>query len=116
MTRDSATLREHHISQTVREYLELRGWRPIRINAGPFGKAGMPDFLFLHYRRGLHLWIEFKGPRGRLGKHQAQWIEQEQARGARVEIVNDIDAFFKWYEQTYGVEGQMRLDGGEAAA
>lgn len=107
---------ERDITQTVREYLELRGWRPVRINAGPFGKSGMPDYLFLHYSRGEHLWIEFKSAHGRLGAHQRRWIDEERARGANVEVVNDIDAFFKWYEQIYGVEGQMRLDGGEAAA
>jgi len=102
---------ERDITRTCREYLQLRGWRPIRINAGPFGSNGMPDYVFLHYQRNLILWVEFKAPNGRLGPKQVEWIEGERARGATVLIVRDYLALVEWYEKTFGVEGQQRLEG-----
>ena len=105
-----AKLAERDITRTVRDYLELRGWRPVRINAGPFGKAGMPDFLWLHYKRGLHFWTEFKAPTGRVGPLQAEWIEAERKRGATVLVVGDVDAFISFYEERFGKEGQGRFE------
>lgn len=102
-------LEEKDTTRTVREYLQLRGWRPVRINAGPFGANGMPDYLFLHYRRRLSMWIEFKAPKGALSDKQAAWITQERAAGALVLVVRDIDEFFGWYEKFFGVEGQTRM-------
>lgn len=105
---------ERDITKTVRQYLEWRGWRSVRINAGPFGKSGMPDFLFLHYERRLAVWIEFKAPRGRLSVEQTAWIEEERRRGAICLVVRDIDEFIGWYERSMGEEGQLRLKVGEA--
>ncbi|MEN6533171.1 MAG: VRR-NUC domain-containing protein [Bryobacteraceae bacterium] len=102
-------LKERDITRTVRDYLELRGWRPVRINAGPFGANGMPDYLFLHYQRNLCFWVEMKSPNGRLGPKQQSWIEAERRRGATVVVCRDIDSFFAWYEERFGKEGQMRL-------
>ncbi|MEN6533811.1 MAG: hypothetical protein ABFD89_09130 [Bryobacteraceae bacterium] len=100
---------ERDVTRTCREYLELRGWSPVRINAGPFGKSGMPDFLFLHYRRSLAFWIEFKAPGRKPAKSQAEWIEAERRKGATVLVVDNIDDFMAWYETQMGVEGQTRL-------
>lgn len=102
-------LQEKDTTRTVREYLQLRGWRPVRINAGPFGANGMPDYLFVHYQRRLHMWIEFKAPKGTLSDKQAAWIEHERTKGALVLVVRDIDAFFGWYEKHFGQEGQARM-------
>ena len=104
-------LAERDITRTVREYLELRGWRPVRINAGPFGTNGMPDYCFLHYRRHLAMWIEFKAPKGSLSDKQSAWIAAERERGALVLVVRDIDAFIEWYDERFGAEGQSRLFG-----
>jgi len=106
-----AKLLERDITRTVRDYLELRGWRAVRINAGPFGKAGMPDFLWIHYQRRLMFWTEMKAPGGRLGPLQSQWIEDERKRGALVLVVGDVTAFINFYEKTFGVGGQLRLGG-----
>ena len=107
-----ARLKEKDITRTVRDYLQLRGWRPVRINAGPFGKAGMPDFLMLRY--GAHLqafWLEVKSSTGRLSQVQALWIDEERRRGATVIVCGDVDRFIEWYEASYGHEGQLRLGG-----
>ena len=102
-------MKEADITRTVRQFLEYRGWSAVRINAGPFGKRGVPDYVFLHYGRRLIVWIEFKGPNGRLSDEQSAWIMAERRRGATVLVVNDIDVFIAWYERNYGVDGQMRL-------
>lgn len=103
---------ERDITRTCREYLELRGWRPVRINAGAFGKSGMPDFLFVHYRRGTCFWCEFKRPGGRLGPKQVEWIAAEKQRGALVIVCDGYDGLVRWYEEQFGVEGQLRLGEG----
>lgn len=105
-----AKLAERDITRTVRDYLELRGWRPVRINAGPFGKAGMPDFLWLHYQRRLMFWTEMKAPGGRLGPLQQEWIEAERKRGGLVLVVADVNAFISFYEDRFGKEGQGRFE------
>lgn len=102
-------LKERDITRTVREYLGYRGWSPVRINAGPFGKKGQPDYLFLHYAKRRHLWIEFKSPRGSLSPEQIQWIQIARKDGAQVLVVRDVDEFMGWYEKQFGEEGQMRL-------
>jgi hypothetical protein len=105
---------ERDVTRTCREYLELRHWRAVRINAGPFGKAGMPDFLMLRYRRSAPgqveaAWLELKSERGRLGPLQKQWIEEERAKGAVVWVVSDVSELIGLYEAMFGREGQMRL-------
>ncbi len=90
---------ERDITRTCREFLELRGWTSVRINAGPFGKSGMPDFLFLHYQRSQILWVEFKAPSRKPSKKQAEWIEAERRKGASVLVVDDIDHFVAWYAE-----------------
>jgi hypothetical protein len=104
-----AKLAERDITRTVKEFMELHGWRPVRINAGPFGKSGMPDFLFLHYGNRWILWVEFKAPGRSPASHQRAWIDAERKRGAAVVVVDDIDEFIAWYERQYGRAIQPRL-------
>lgn len=72
-------LKESDVTQQVKDFLEYRGWRAIRLNRGlmqgafggvvQFGEPGMADFLFIRYMQGnleagpaLTLWVEFKAP------------------------------------------------------
>jgi len=102
-------LRERDITRTCNDYLMLRGWRPVRMNAGPFGASGQPDYIMLHYRRKLALWVEYKAGEGRLGEKQVEWIANERRLGALVVVVRDIDEFMVWYDRTFGQEGQQRM-------
>lgn len=111
-------LLESHVQQTVREFLELDGWRAIRTDpvsdrarGKGFGEVGMPDYLFARYRRHeldgkFHLdigqiaellWVEFKAPGRKATAHQLAWHAAERARGALVLVVDDIEAFREWY-------------------
>lgn len=119
---------EAHVQQTVVEYLQLDGWRAIRTDpvsdrarGKGFGEVGMPDYLFVRYfphpwewhhqespgdpswHPGAEcqadvLWIEFKRPGQKPGKHQLAWHEAERARGALVLVVDDIDKFVAFYK------------------
>lgn len=127
------TITEAHVQQTVREFLELDGWRAIRTDpvsdrtrGKGFGEVGMPDCLFLrylHYCQGpgcsgvncipSHevkaqvMWIEFKRPGQKPKPHQTRWIEAERARNALVLVVDDIDAFIAWYKAS-GLNTRMQ--------
>lgn len=106
-------IKERDVTKTVRDYMEYRGWRGVRLNAGPFGKKGQPDFLFLRYVAGslkaAAVWVEFKSPLGRLSPEQTAWIDEERRRGATCIVVRDFEEFERWYEKNVGTEGQMRL-------
>jgi hypothetical protein len=108
-------LAERDVTKQIRDYLELRGWRPVRMMSsvipGAFrvGEKGMPDYLFLHYRRRVALWVEMKAPAGRLRPEQTAWIDAERRRGGLVAVVDDLDMFDAWYTGLFGREGQTRL-------
>lgn len=113
---------ERDISKTCIDYLKLRGWHCERQNAGPFGKGGVADYICLHYRRRTSIWVEFKSPgdkrtcrcatkqRGKCTVClQADFAALVRGMGGTLLRVADVDAFIAYYEQRFGVEGQLRL-------
>lgn len=104
-------LAERDVTRTVKDYLLLRGWSPVRIMGGPYSVSGMPDYLMIRYRNPCQVfWLELKAShRGRLGPKQKAWIEAERRKGATVVVCGDVDAFISWYEGRFGQEGQLRL-------
>ena len=105
-------LTEKDVTRVCKDYLELRQWHMVRINAGPFGAPGQPDYFAVRYRKPADvIWVEFKGGNGRIGPKQKLWIEAERLRGATVWVVSDISELIDLYEDRYGVEGQLRLEG-----
>ena len=112
--RRHGTAAREHIQQTVTEFLEWDGWRPIRTEHaierdedGGFkrrvGEVGMPDYLFVRYDTHIStswaqvLWIEFKRPGERPRWDQEVWHVTERLRGALVLVVDSIDDFRAWY-------------------
>jgi len=103
---------EADVQRTVKEFLELDGWRAIRTDpvsdrsrAKGFGELGMPDYLFIRYDPSILdscdaevLWLEFKRRGQKATTHQQAWHSTEQARGALVLTVGDIDRFTEWYK------------------
>ena len=112
---------EREVTKKVKQYLELRGWRGVRMQRtvvpGQFqtSEPGCADFVFLNYDRNRStdycrvLWIEFKAKTGHLGPKQVEWIAREKSRGAMVEVVDDAEEFRIFYEKTFGISGQMTL-------
>jgi hypothetical protein len=105
----SVPISEAHIQQTVREFLELDGWRAIRTDpvsdrsrGKGFGEIGMADYLFIRYRGQMGaaeaMWIEFKRKGEQPKPHQKAWLHAERLRGAIVMVVDDIDIFAAWYK------------------
>lgn len=114
---------EAQIQKTVKEFLELDGWRAIRTDpvsdksrGKGFGEVGMPDYLFIRYEPELQippahqkpvdrsyaqvLWIKFKRKRGLRKDHQVLWHQAEIALGALVLTVDDIEEFTAWYKSS----------------
>lgn len=108
---------EAHIQQAVVNFLEIDGWRPIRMEQNfnqrkmkVVGEKGMPDYLFLRYgfksvmnmdnpllRMAEHIWIEFKAPQKKAREEQVRWHTDERLNGALVMVVDDYDFFRDWY-------------------
>lgn len=109
MAASALKLGERDVTRTCRQYLELRGWHAIRINAGPFGKNGMPDYVFLHYARPAILFVEFKKPGGHPSRAQAQVHAEIRRRGGTVWVIDSYEALAGAYEPVFGREGQGRL-------
>ncbi len=102
-------LLERDVTKQVKDFLESRGWRGVRMQRtivrGQFqtGEPGMADFLFVHYLSGKHLWIEFKRPGdGRVSPVQKDWQHAERSRGAHVWVVDNLDEFEGDYEEVFG--------------
>jgi len=108
-------LKEREVVRQVKDFLQWRGWRPIRMQRtiipGAFqtAESGCPDYLFLRYETGnydrtgaaLALWIEFKRPGGPMRAGQAEWHERERIRGAAVWVVEELDDFMTLYNQHF---------------
>jgi hypothetical protein len=105
-------IRERDIERACVDLLQLDGWRPLktdpcsdRFRGKGFGERGMGDSLLIRYAvppTAEVLWIEWKGPRGRVGDHQMAWHMNERARGAKTLIASidfepTIDGFLKFY-------------------
>lgn len=100
---------EKHVTRVCREYLELRGWSAVRLNAGAFTRPGLPDYIFLDYQRPAILWIEFKAPGGRPSRVQLEVHAEIRRRGGMVWLIDSYEALVDAYEAAFGVEGQGRL-------
>lgn len=118
---------EAHVQQTVTQLLEYDGWRAFRTEHAiersndeqrrfkrRVGEPGQPDYLYIRYNPVTYLqpmdsvnrtdadvmWIEFKKPGEEPEPKQLKWHAAERACGALVLVVDDIDAFRKWYEES----------------
>jgi hypothetical protein len=110
---------ERLIALECSKVLSEDGWRLIpcepisaRSRGRGFGEVGMPDLLCLRYgRQGTAecLWIEWKGPSGRLQKHQQEWHTKERARGALTAIAGvDFKASVTGFRSWYATSGLQR--------
>lgn len=118
-------LLERDVSKAIKEFMQLRGWRPLRMQSGTFtnpqfssfrvGEPGMPDYLFLYYLQDsecVALWVEMKRP-GDSGKcrcadgklcrvcRQTKWRVDELLRGAVVVQARSLEEFAGWYEKYF---------------
>jgi hypothetical protein len=122
-------IHERDVSRQVKDFLEWRGWRMVRMNvtkmkdkAGQwiqFGENGMADYLALYYmpneRPGaaLAMWVEIKGPGGKLSPDQVTWHGNELACGGCVVVAREFTEFEAWYWEQFSwlhkQQGQQHL-------
>lgn len=127
LTKFPPPLVESDITRQVKDFMEHRSWRAIRMQRtivpGQFStcEPGTADFLFLYYLGGgscYSLWVELKRPKARMQCRclqnrgtrkrctmcdQRNWQATERARGGRVWAgVDDIKAFEAKYNRIFG--------------
>lgn len=129
-------LSEAQIERQCSDFLALDGWRGLKTDpcsdrrrGKGFGELGMADHLYIRYlppgvlryylppdRYGPGLaqvlWVEYKGPRGKLSPHQITWATNERDRGAMVaqatvDFAPSFDGFTDWYRGS----GLLRREG-----
>ena len=119
-------LLERDVTKAIKQFMQLRGWRALRMQSGTFtnpqfgvhqiGEPGMPDYLFLYYLADAEcvaLWVEMKRP-GDDGKcrckpggklcrtcRQTKWRVNELMRGAVVVEARNLETFGAWYEKYF---------------
>jgi hypothetical protein len=81
---------EAKIQKKVKEYAEEKGAIAIKLSTfNGMGTAGWPDYFFLA-RPCRVLFIEFKAPKEKPSKLQADRIKKLRQVGATVEVIDDI--------------------------
>ncbi len=105
-----AALPENCLERQICDFCTIRGWLPIRIQAGVFrsldgkryisgAKKGTPDWVFL--RRDNHMLIEAKAPGGRVSAEQADFARLAAALKLRCCMPRSLEEFEKWYYETW---------------
>ena len=82
---------EGKVKMFVRKFMQAHfpnAWQYCPMG-GPFGKSGVPDFLYLI--EGILIGIEAKADKGRLSELQAQTLKQMAAQGALCAVVYGKD-------------------------
>lgn len=132
-------LRERDIAGAIVGFLELDGWRPIKmepISRREWGKGtgevGQADYLFVRYlanpcstrgcsgenctveakSRAQAMWLEMKRPDGKVSDKQREWHVLERARGALTLIAGeDFGADVDSFIAWYRQSGLLRRKG-----
>ncbi len=124
--RPNRFLSEAHVTRQVRDFLEARGWRAVRMNAGKWvpwaecmrygeyfrvsergrepkkpaaydwGDKHGPDWLFVHGRHGV-LYVEMKAEGKKPSKMQNAYLEVLRKEGFPATWTNSFDEFERWY-------------------
>ena len=84
---------ETRIKQQVKEYLAIRHIFNYHLIQGVASYKGLPDRI-MHYR-GKVIYLEVKGPTGRMSEHQKVFQEQCQADGIPYWVVYSLDDLIK---------------------
>lgn len=127
-------LSEAHIAQTCTQFLELDGWRAIKMEPVSHrewgkgtGEPGQADYLYIRYVQAAWdgnkwpastrvicevLWREWKRAGGKAAEHQTEWHARERARGALTLIAGvDFEASIEGFVEFYRKSGLQRKEG-----
>lgn len=105
-------LKERDVAKQIRDFLELRRWRRVRMNAirmpGVSSEMGAPDELWIRYNT-LDLgivdlfWLETKAPGRTPSVAQLEWHTREKIRGAMVCVADSFPSFHNWYTENWSI-------------
>ena len=73
------------------------GWANVKIS-GRFSQ-GYPDRLF--WKHGRYVWIEFKGPKGKVTPLQSAMIERLRFQGCYVAVCNSVESCITALQGSY---------------
>ena len=82
-------MKESTIVRSIQRELLVSGWFVLKIHGGPLQMAGLPDLLCL--RSGVYVWLEVKGPDGRVSKIQQYVQSILRNHGADVRVVRGVE-------------------------
>ncbi len=105
-----AQLPENALERQICDFCRIRGWLPIRIQAGVFrsldgkryisgAKKGTPDWVFI--RRDQCMLIEAKAPGGRVSAEQADFARLSAALKLRYCMPRSLEEFMKFYYEVW---------------
>jgi len=91
---------EKHVVEACVQFLQVKGYRPIRQNTGQFktkdgryitiGEPGMPDYAIPQFM------VEFKRPGGRLSEIQKERIFELSVNGVMTAVVESVEELEAW--------------------
>jgi len=84
---------ESEIRNAIKCYLELKGWRVLRMGAMIYGKKGIADLLCMRW--GITLWIETKSKDGELSDDQKKFAYEVEQGGCLYVIARSKDFAIK---------------------
>lgn len=80
---------EQKISQAIKTYLEVRGWKLIKLHGNKF-QSGLPDYIAL-YPDGTLKWIEIKTSVGRLSPRQKTVFDLLDRFGQPIYVLTSVE-------------------------
>ncbi len=84
-------------SQTLRNYMEARGWWIKKIHGSTY-QSGLPDLLCIHSVHGTK-WIENKVKKGKLRPSQITTFGEMRAHGCEVYVVENYRQYNRIFEK-----------------
>lgn len=80
---------ETAIRSAIRGYLQVHGWKIVRIVQSALSEKGIPDLVAI--RDGVTVWLEIKRPGGKLSEYQRAWREDLEAHGGNWMLARSIE-------------------------
>ncbi len=80
-------IKEADVLRMAREWLKMRGWFVVRIQQSMGAHKGVSDLIAV--KRGLTVWMEIKGPNGRLSKPQEEFAAAIDAAGGFYAVIRN---------------------------
>lgn len=105
MNHPEIKIKESDIQRNIKQYLQMRGFKVIKIMQGPLSELGIPDLWCIgivrkydDFSRLHQFWCEVKTPTGKMSKHQLKFKTDVEALGGTVLIARSIEDIKKYLE------------------